>query len=171
MDTACSSALTAVHEACEAVRSGRSAVELAGGVNVLLSLIGFLGGVQASMLSPTGRCHPFSSLADGFVRAEGAGVFVLKPLSAALTDGDRGHAVIAGTGTNCDGHTAGLSMPSSEAQALLLERVYARAGIDPGDVDYVEAHGTGTRAGDPVECAALEALLGRGAARRCRWGR
>ncbi|MGA4844257.1 beta-ketoacyl synthase N-terminal-like domain-containing protein [Streptomyces sp. G45] len=162
IDTACSSTLTAVHEACEAVRSGRSAVALAGGVNVILSPYGYLGGSAASMLSPTGRCHPFSALADGFVRAEGAGVFVLKPLAAALADGDRVHAVIAGSAANSDGRTAGLSMPSPRAQRQLLERVYAASGVNPRDVSYVEAHGTGTRAGDPVECAALGAVLGRG---------
>ncbi|MEW2580979.1 SDR family NAD(P)-dependent oxidoreductase [Streptomyces syringium] len=162
IDTACSSTLTAVHEACEAVRSGRSAVALAGGVNVMLSPFGFLGGSVASMLSPTGRCHPFSALADGFVRAEGAGVFVLKSLAAALADGDRVHGVIAGSAANSDGRTAGLSMPSPQAQRQLLERVYEASGVNPGDVSYVEAHGTGTRAGDPVECAALGAVLGRG---------
>ncbi|MEW2581423.1 type I polyketide synthase [Streptomyces syringium] len=161
VDTACSSSLTALHEACEAVRSGRSGVALAGGVNVLLSPLGYVMGAQASMLSPSGRCHPFSELADGFVRSEGAGVFVLKSLNSALADGDRIHGVIAATGANCDGHTAGLSLPSDQAQAQLLERVYAAAGVAPGAVDYVEAHGTGTQAGDPVECAALGHVLGR----------
>lgn len=160
VDTACSSALTAMHDACETLRSGRSAVALAGGVNILLSPVGYIGASHASMLSPTGRCHPFSALADGFVRAEGAGVFVLKPLRAAVADGDRVHAVIAGSGANCDGHTAGLSMPSAATQADLLEQVYATAGVDPSEVAYIEAHGTGTQAGDPVECEALGKTLG-----------
>ena len=161
VDTACSSALTAVHNACETLRWGRSELALAGGVNVVLSPHGYLGASQASMLSPTGRCHAFSARADGFVRAEGAGVFLLKPLAAALADGDRVHAVIAGTGANSDGHTAGLSLPSTAAQSRLLEQVYGTFGVDPGAVDYVEAHGTGTQAGDPVECAALGSVLGR----------
>jgi acyl transferase domain-containing protein len=161
VDTACSSALTAVHEACEALRSGRSSLALAGAANVLLNPLGWVRASQASMLSPTGRCHPFSALADGFARAEGAGMFVLKPLRAALAHGDRVHAVIVGSAVNNDGRTAGLSMPSPAAQAELLERAYATAGIEPRDVDYVEAHGTGTQAGDPVECTALGAVLGK----------
>ncbi|MBZ4320498.1 type I polyketide synthase [Streptomyces huiliensis] len=161
VDTACSSGLTAVHTACEQVRSGRSALALAGGVNVLLGPGGFVGFSQASMLSPTGRCRPFSAAADGFVRAEGAGVLVLKPLAAALADGDRVHAVIVASGMNADGRTAGLPMPSAQAQAALLRDVYERAGIAPEEVAYVEAHGTGTQVGDPVECEALGAALGR----------
>lgn len=162
VDTACSSALTAVHLACEALRSGRSRLSLAGGVNVLLNPAGFAGFSQASMLSPTGRCRPFSAAADGFVRAEGAGVLVLKPLSAAIEDGDRIHGVIAASAVNTDGRTAGLALPSAASQAALLEQVYVQAGIGPQDVAYVEAHGTGTQAGDPVECQALGQVLGKG---------
>ncbi|MFC5056579.1 SDR family NAD(P)-dependent oxidoreductase [Saccharothrix xinjiangensis] len=161
VDTACSSALVAVHRACEVLRSGRGGLALAGGVNVLLSPSGFIGFSQASMLSPTGRCRPFSARADGFVRAEGAGVLVLKPLAAALADGDRVHAVIRASGTNTDGRTGGLALPNPRAQADLLERVYAEAGVAPEEVAYVEAHGTGTQAGDPAECTALGQALGR----------
>ncbi|MGW2598850.1 SDR family NAD(P)-dependent oxidoreductase [Streptomyces klenkii] len=161
VDTACASALTAVHQACEILGSGRSGLALAGGVNVLLNPSVYAGFSAAQMLSPTGRCRPFSAGADGFVRAEGAGVLVLKPLVAALAEGDRVHAVIAGSGANADGRTSGLSLPNPRAQAALLSRVYAAAGIEPDDVAYVEAHGTGTQAGDPVECQALGEVLGR----------
>ncbi len=161
VDTACSSALTAVHQACEAVRSGRSAVALAGAVNVLLNPAGYAGFSHASMLSPSGRCQPFAQAADGFVRAEGAGVLVVKPLAAALAGADRVHAVIVASGVNTDGRTRGLALPSVTAQAALLEQVYAGAGIGPQEVAYVEAHGTGTHAGDPVECEALGLVLGR----------
>lgn len=160
VDTACSSALTAVHLACEALRSGRSHLALAGGVNVLLNPAGFAGFSQASMLSPTGKCRPFAAAADGFVRAEGAGVLVLKPLAEAVKDGDRIHGVIAASAVNSDGRTAGLALPSADSQAALLKQVYARAGIGPQDVAYVEAHGTGTQAGDPIECRALGQVLG-----------
>lgn len=161
LDTACSSSLTAFHEACQTIRSGRSALALAGGVNVLLGPLNFVAASQASMLSPTGRCHPFSARADGFVRAEGAGVFVLKPLAAATADRDRIHGVVLGSATTCDGHTAGLAMPSQQAQAEMLRLAYSGAGIAPDDVAYIEAHGTGTKAGDPVECGALGEVLGR----------
>ncbi|MFC0057282.1 SDR family NAD(P)-dependent oxidoreductase [Streptomyces actinomycinicus] len=161
VDTACSSTLTAVHQACEEVRSGRSALALTGGVNVLLNPWESVGFAQASMLSPTGRCHVFSEHADGFVRSEGAGVLVFKPLTAALADGDRIHGVIRGSGVNADGRTVGLALPSARSQAALLDLVYAEAGIGAAEVAYIEAHGTGTQAGDPVECAALGEALGR----------
>ncbi|WP_128429283.1 type I polyketide synthase [Streptomyces cyaneus] len=160
VDTACSSSLVAVERACQELASGGSRVALAGGVNVLLNPAGFVGFSQASMLSKRGRCAAFSADADGFVRAEGAGVVVLKPLADALADGDRIHGVIAGAGSNCDGHTVGLALPSARAQEDLLRRVYERAGIAPDEVGYVEAHGTGTQAGDPAECTALGRVLG-----------
>ncbi|MDO0910633.1 SDR family NAD(P)-dependent oxidoreductase [Streptomyces sp. DT2A-34] len=160
VDTACSSSLVAVERACRELASGGSRVALAGGVNVLLNPAGFVGFSQASMLSKRGRCAAFSAHADGFVRAEGAGVVVLKPLADALGDGDRIHGVIAGAGSNCDGHTVGLALPSARAQEDLLRRVYERAGIAPDEVGYVEAHGTGTQAGDPAECTALGQVLG-----------
>ncbi|MGY0231152.1 SDR family NAD(P)-dependent oxidoreductase [Longispora urticae] len=160
MDSACSSSLVALHHACEALRSNRSAYALAGGVNALLDPADFVGFSKASMLSPTGRCHPFSEKADGYVRSEGAAVVLLKRLSDALADGDRIHAVIEASGINADGRTAGLSLPSADAQAELLEHVYRSADIDVNRLVYVEAHGTGTQAGDPVECVALGQALG-----------
>ncbi|AQS72435.1 type I polyketide synthase [Streptomyces pactum] len=161
VDTACSSSLTALHQACEALRAGRSSMALVGGVNVLLNPMGFVGFSAASMLSPTGRCRPFSAEADGYVRAEGGGVTVLKRLADALADGDRIHGIIRASGANSDGRTAGLAMPSATAQSNLLEQVYASAGMHAGELNYLEAHGTGTPAGDPVECQAIGRALGR----------
>ncbi|MBB5139591.1 acyl transferase domain-containing protein/NADPH:quinone reductase-like Zn-dependent oxidoreductase/acyl carrier protein [Thermocatellispora tengchongensis] len=162
IDTACSSSLQAVERACRALADGSCGVVLAGGVNVLLSPIGYVGFSQASMLSPTGRCRAFSAGADGFVRAEGGGVVVLKRLADALADGDRVHGVIVGAAANNDGRTMGLALPNAEAQEALLRRVYDEAGIAPDEVVYVEAHGTGTQAGDPAECRALGRALGAG---------
>ncbi|WP_338104743.1 beta-ketoacyl synthase N-terminal-like domain-containing protein [Streptomyces mobaraensis] len=160
VDTACSSALTALHRACSHLRAGAGPAALAGGANVLLNPFGYAGFSAASMLSPTGRCRPFSAAADGFVRAEGAAVVVLRRLADALADGDPVHGVILATGANSDGRTRGLALPRREAQQALLESVYAGAGIDPDDLVYFEAHGTGTPAGDPVECEALGRALG-----------
>ncbi|MFF3224669.1 SDR family NAD(P)-dependent oxidoreductase [Nocardia suismassiliense] len=160
IDTACSSAMVALHQACQALRSGEGRVMLAGGMSILLSPFTTVGFAQASMLSPTGRCRAFSADADGYVRAEGGGLVVLKRLADAVADGDRVHAVIRGTGVNCDGRTPGLALPSATAQEALLRKVYAMAGVEPHQVGYVEAHGTGTPAGDPVECAALGRALG-----------
>ncbi|WP_336319972.1 SDR family NAD(P)-dependent oxidoreductase [Streptomyces lavendofoliae] len=160
VDTACSSALTAVHQAYEHLLSGRSRAALAGGVNVLINPQGFAAFSQASMLSPTGRCRAFSADADGFVRAEGGGLVLLKRLADALADGDRIHGVIAGTGTNNDGRTPGLALPSAAAQEALLREVYARCGVTPDQLAYLEAHGTGTQVGDPIECEAIGRALG-----------
>ncbi|GAB2806005.1 beta-ketoacyl [acyl carrier protein] synthase domain-containing protein [Streptomyces daliensis] len=160
IDTACSSSLVAVERACRELASGGSQVALAGGVNVLLNPNCFAGFSQAAMLSRRGRCAAFSADADGFVRAEGAGVVVLKPLADAVASRDLIHGVIAAAGSNCDGRTPGLALPSAQAQEDLLRQVYERAGIAPDEVVYAEAHGTGTQAGDPAECTALGRVLG-----------
>ncbi|MGW8066331.1 SDR family NAD(P)-dependent oxidoreductase [Streptomyces ziwulingensis] len=162
VDTACSSALTALHQACEHLRSGRSRTALAGGVNILINPQGYAGFSSASMLSPTGRCRAFSAHADGFVRSEGGGLVLLKRLADALDDGDRIHGVIVASGTNNDGRTPGLALPSATAQQALLSEVYRGAGISPDDLVYLEAHGTGTQAGDPIECEAVGRSLGSG---------
>ncbi len=159
MDTACSSALTAVHSACEHIRAGRCTSALAGGVTVMITPGGFIGFSQASMLSPEGRCKAFDASADGFVRGEGAGMVLLKRLSDAIADGDPIRGVILGTAVNQDGHTNGISLPSPEAQARLVREACADAGIAPSSVGFVEAHGTGTAVGDPIEAHALADAL------------
>ncbi len=155
MDTACSSSLAAIHQACESLRNGDCSAALAGGVNVLIKPEAFIGFSRASMLAADGRCKAFDSRADGFVRGEGAGVVVLKPLSAAVRDGDRIYAVIRGSAVNQDGRTKGITVPNEEAQLALVREACRRAGIDPDELQYVEAHGTGTPVGDPIEARAL----------------
>ena len=160
VDTACSSSLVALHQACEAIRLGQVPMALVGGVNLLLAPHSFVGFSAASMLSPRGRCHAFDARADGYVRAEGGAMVVLRPLRDALAAGDTIRAVIRGTGVNSDGRTTGFSLPNKAAQADLLQAVYARFGIDPERLSYMEAHGTGTPAGDPIEAGALGTMLG-----------
>ncbi|MGI5337221.1 beta-ketoacyl synthase N-terminal-like domain-containing protein [Streptomyces sp. CA-181903] len=159
VDTACSSSLVAVHQACEALRHGGSRVALAAGAHLLMSPYQFVGFSRAMMLSPSGRCAAFSAAADGYVRAEGGGMVVLKRLADAVADGDRVHAVILGSGTNCDGGTSAMTVPSSAMQERLLREVYERAGVGPDELLYFEAHGTGTPVGDPVECRAIGRAL------------
>jgi acyl transferase domain-containing protein/NADPH:quinone reductase-like Zn-dependent oxidoreductase/NAD(P)-dependent dehydrogenase (short-subunit alcohol dehydrogenase family) len=159
MDTACSSALTAVHTACEHIRAGRGDAALAGGVTVMITPGGFIGFSQASMLSPDGRCAAFDASASGFVRGEGAGMVLLKRLSRAIEDGDPIQGVIVGTAMNQDGHTNGISLPSAEAQARLVEDACKDAGVLPHQIGFVEAHGTGTAVGDPIEAHALAEAL------------
>ncbi|MBL6076904.1 SDR family NAD(P)-dependent oxidoreductase [Belnapia sp. T18] len=161
IDTACSSALVALHWACEALRGGRIPAALVGGVNMLLTPFPFLGFARAGMLSPTGRCHAFDARADGYVRAEGGGMVLLKRLDDALADGDAIRAVILGSGVNAAGRTLGLSLPSGPAQARLIEQVLSESGVAPDRISYFEAHGTGTAAGDPLEAGAIGAAIGR----------
>ena len=161
VDTACSSALMAVHLACQSIWRSESNMALAGGVNALLRPSLTIGFSQASMLSPDGRCKSFDAAGNGYVRSEGAGIVVLKPYQQALADGDPIAAVIRSTAVNQDGHTPSITMPSQSAQEAMLVQAYAQAGIAPEQVDYVEAHGTGTPVGDPIEAKALGAVLGK----------
>lgn len=159
LDTACSSSLVALHQACESLRTGACDMVLAGGVNAILRPEMTIAMSKASMLSPDGRCHSFDAAANGYVRAEGAGMVVLKRLSDAERDGDRIHAVVKSTASNQDGRTKGISVPNGEAQEALVREAHAFAGIAPSDVQYVEAHGTGTPVGDPIEANALGTVL------------
>ncbi|WP_041777951.1 type I polyketide synthase [Beijerinckia indica] len=158
IDTACSSALVALNEAVEALQSGRIDTAIVGGVNILASPFGFIGFSQASMLSRTGLCQAFSAAADGYVRAEGGVVLVLRSQRAAA--GQHVHGLVAGTRINSDGRTTGISLPSPVHQSALLESLYGDLGIDPARLAFVEAHGTGTRVGDPIEAKAVGTILG-----------
>ncbi|WP_204293233.1 type I polyketide synthase, partial [Micromonospora gifhornensis] len=160
VDSAQSSALVAVHVAAESLRRGESELALAGGVNLNLAPESTLGAERFGALSPDGRCHTFDARANGYVRGEGGGLVVLKPLDRALADGDRVHAVLLGSAVNNDGVTDGLTVPGSDGQREVIRLAHERAGTTPGEVDYVELHGTGTVVGDPVEAAALGAALG-----------
>src|SRR5262245_49033617 len=142
LDTACSSSLVAVDQACRSLREGACEAALAGGVNALLDPTAFVAFSKANMLSPTSTISPFDKRANGFVRAEGAALVLLKPLDKAVAEGDRIYAVIRATSVNQDGFTPTLTAPSFEAQAAMLEDLCRRAQVDPGQVEYVEAHGT-----------------------------
>ncbi|AWG62685.1 polyketide synthase Pks13 [Mycobacteroides abscessus] len=163
VDTACSSSLVAVHQGVRALRSGEADVVMAGGVNAIITpvvTVGFdeVGGV----LSPDGRIKSFSQDANGYSRAEGGGMLVLKRLSDARRDGDPIMAIIAGSAVNHDGRSNGLLAPNPDAQAEVLRKAYKDAGIDPRSVDVIEAHGTGTILGDPIEADGLGRVVGRG---------
>ena len=113
-----------------------------------------------SMLAPDGRCKTFDSSADGYVMGEGGGVVVLERLLAAVRNGLRIRAVLRGSAVNQDGRSNGLSAPSRSAQADVIRRALAAAGVDPDDVDYLEAHGSGTGLGDAIELSALHYVFG-----------
>ena len=161
MDTACSSSLVAIHQAVRGLREGDADVALAG-INVQASPFITTSFGELGVISPTGGIHAFSDDADGFVRADAAGVVVLKRLEDAEADGDNILGVIKGSAVNSDGHSNGLTAPNPDAQVDVLERAYLDAEVDPQIVDYIEAHGTGTILGDPIEATALGKIVGAG---------
>ena len=162
VDTACSSSLVAIHLACRSIWQGESRQAIAGGVNCILAPETSITFSKGSMLSPDGRCKAFDARANGYVRGEGAGLVVLKPLSRAQRDGDPIYAVILASAVNQDGRTHGMTVPSRAAQETLLRDVYQQADVPPHRVFYMEAHGTGTPVGDPIEANAIGSVLGHG---------
>ncbi|WP_438828830.1 type I polyketide synthase, partial [Streptomyces klenkii] len=162
VDSGQSSSLVSVHLACESLRKGESTIALAGGVNLNIVPESTLGAAKFGGLSPDGRCFTFDSRANGYVRGEGGGIVVLKPLARAIEDGDPVYCVIRGSAVNNDGGGDGLTVPLQSGQEQVLRLAYERAGVDPAHVGYVELHGTGTKVGDPIEAAALGAVLGTG---------
>lgn len=161
MDTACSSSLVAVHAARRSLLAHECRVAFAGGVMLMFSPASFASASGLGMLSATGRCHAFDERADGFVRAEGCGVVMLKLLSDALRDNDRVLAVIRGSAINQDGRTHNILAPSRAAQIAVIDRALAEAKVDPSSVGMIEAHGTGTPVGDTEEFHSLSAQYGR----------
>jgi acyl transferase domain-containing protein/acyl carrier protein/GDP-D-mannose dehydratase len=161
VDAGQASSLVSVHLAAQSVLSGECQIALAGGVNLNLLAETTRTIAAFGALSPDGRCYTFDARANGYVRGEGGGVVVLKLLADALADGDHIHGILAGSAVNNDGGGPGLTAPAQDAQEAVLRAAYESAGIAPDQVDYVELHGTGTPTGDPVEAAALGAVLGR----------
>ncbi|MCY1022597.1 beta-ketoacyl synthase N-terminal-like domain-containing protein [Pyxidicoccus sp. MSG2] len=155
VDTACSSSLTALHLACESLRSGDCRLALAGGVNLSTHPYKYLALSQGRFVSSDGRCRSFGEGGDGYVPGEGVGAVVLRTLEDAERDGDHIYAVIKGTAINHGGHANGFTVPNPNAQAALIRRALERSGIEPSTISYIEAHGTGTALGDPIEIAGL----------------
>ncbi|MGH3867804.1 MAG: type I polyketide synthase [Pseudonocardiaceae bacterium] len=163
VDTACSSALVAVHNAVQALRLGECGLAIAAGVNIVLLPEDGVVFSSAGMLAKDGCCKFGDASGDGFVRSDGIGAVVLKPMNRALADGDRIRAVLRGSAVGNDGQSSGyLVTPGVDGQREVLLRAYRNAGVNPADVDYIEAHGTGTVVGDPVELQALAEVLGLG---------
>lgn len=155
VNTASSSSLVAVHLACQALLTGEAAMAVAGGVNLILSEMTTASLEAFGGISSSGTARPFDARADGYVRGEGAGVVVLKPLAQAQADGDPIYAIIRGSAVNNDGVGEGLTVPSVQAQSAVIREAHRRAGVDADQIGYVEAHGSGTMVGDPIEARAL----------------
>lgn len=156
IDTACSSALVALHYAVRDLQNGECDAAIVGGVNALLSPRMYITHAKSGMLSPEGRCKSFDASANGYVRGEGAGVVVLKRLGDAQRDGDRVHALLRATAINHGGRANFLTAPNVQSQSEVVLTAMRRAGIGPKDIRYIETHGTGTKLGDPIEIEALK---------------
>ena len=169
IDTACSSTLVAVHLACSSIWNNESQMALVGAASAILKPEGSIGFCKASMLSAEGKCKTFDASANGYVRSEGAGTILLKPLSKAVEDGNLIYATIIGTAVNQDGATSGITVPDGDSQEQAMIDACKKAGVDPLEIDYVEAHGTGTPVGDPIEANAIGSVVGkdRSSGERC----
>ncbi|MEW9532094.1 SDR family NAD(P)-dependent oxidoreductase [Microbispora sp. NPDC049125] len=155
VDSACASGLTALHLAVEGLRRRECDIALAAGVNALHHPRTSVIFSHANMLARDGRCKTFDESADGYARAEGCAVLVLKRLSDAKRDGDRVLALVRGTAVGQDGESAGLTVPNGNAQVAVMRTAIEAALLEPGAIQYVEAHGTGTPLGDPIEMGAI----------------
>jgi acyl transferase domain-containing protein/phosphopantetheinyl transferase (holo-ACP synthase) len=160
LDAACASSLLAVAAAADELRTGRSRMMLAGGVNATLPADVNASFTQLGALSARGKVRPFEAGSDGTLLGEGLGVIVLKRLDDAIADNDRVYAVLRGVGHSSDGKGTGLLAPSHDGETLAIRRAYASTGIDPATVDLVEAHGTGIPLGDKTEIASLRSVFG-----------
>ncbi|MCX6582230.1 MAG: amino acid adenylation domain-containing protein [Candidatus Aminicenantes bacterium] len=157
LQTACSTSLAAIHLACRGLLDGECHMALAGGVKVSAKQsAGYL--YQEGMIhSPDGHCRAFDAKAKGTVSGEGVGLVLLKPLAAALEDGDYIYAVVKGTAVNNDGiRKIGYTAPGVEGQAEVIRAALHAAQVEPESIGYIEAHGTGTTLGDPVEIEGLK---------------
>lgn len=156
IDTLCSSSLVAIHRAIQDLRAGLCEQAIVGGISLLISPLLSTVFEQAGMLSPEGRCRTFDADANGFVRGEGAGAILLKPLDQAIQDGDNVMAVIKASAVNHGGRANSLTAPNLNAQADLLIQAWSNANIDPRTISYIETHGTGTKLGDAIEINAIK---------------
>ncbi|WP_107666514.1 type I polyketide synthase [Cyanothece sp. BG0011] len=162
LDTACASSLVAVHLACGSLQQKESNLALVGGVNLIISPNQTIAFSRNRMMSPDGKCKTFDAGANGYVRGEGCGVVVLKPLEDAIRDGNNIKAIIRGSAINQDGLSQGLTAPNSLAQQRVIRQALANAEVNPSDISYVETHGTGTSLGDPIEVKSLKKVLMKG---------
>lgn len=162
LDTACSSSLVALHLACQSLKAGESSQAIVSGAYILLSPDTWIGMSNLGLHGEEGRCFAYDHRGTGYGRGEGVASLILKPLQDAIEAGDTIRAVVRNTGTNQDGQTNGITMPSKDAQEGLIRSVYAAAGLEPSRTHYVEAHGTGTKVGDPIEAEALSRAIALG---------
>ncbi|KAI0128332.1 putative polyketide synthase [Xylariales sp. AK1849] len=157
INTACSSAVYGIHNACHALRARDCEAAIAAGVNIIMIVDQHMNTAKLGVLSPTSECHTFDERADGYGRAEGVGALYLKRLSDAIRDKDVIRGVIRSSAVNTNGKVEGMGItyPNALGQEMVLRRAYKRANLDPNKTAYLECHGTGTPTGDPIEVRAV----------------
>lgn len=160
IDTACSSSMVAIHRACQALQHEGCSMALAGGISIMTSGSNFLDLGRAGFLSHSGQCKPFDQAADGYCRADGAGLVVLKPLRQAELDGDQIFGLIPATATNQGASSSSLVVPQVSTLASLYRSTLRKAGQEAQQISYVEAHGTGTQVGDCIEMQSVREVFG-----------
>ncbi|KAI0108803.1 ketoacyl-synt-domain-containing protein [Hypoxylon sp. NC0597] len=161
INTACSSSIYALHNACHALRGRDCDAAIVGGVNLILTVDQHMNTAKLGILSPTSTCHTFDAAADGYGRAEAAGALYIKRLSDAIRDGDPIRGVIRSTAVNTNGKVDGMGIthPSVEGQERVLRMAYEKAGLNQNLTAYAELHGTGTPVGDPIEVRAVSKAM------------
>ncbi len=155
IDTMCSSSLTSIHLACQAINSGECEMAIAGGVNLNLHPNKFLFLSQQKFASQTGKCHSFDENADGYVPGEGIGAVLLKPLKKAIEDRDNIYGIIKGSVITHGGKSGGYTVPNPKSETNTVVKALEKAKINARNISYIEAHGTGTALGDPIEITSL----------------
>jgi acyl transferase domain-containing protein len=158
VDTACSSSLVATHFVAGQLKGGLSAAGMAAGVGLLLSPNPTGMFQKAGMLAPDGRCKTLDAAADGYVRAEAAGVLLLQAYAAGSAPSGS-LAIVAGSAVNQDGRSSSLTAPNGPAQQDVLRAALADGGLAPADLTGLQLHGTGTALGDPIEMGAAAAVM------------
>ena len=152
VDTACSSSLLALQLAVDAIRQGQCDAAIVGGAHLTLTPTAALQFLKLGMLSSKGSCRSFDDSGDGYCRTEAVNAIFIQRKQVAC----RIYSIICHAKSNTDGYKEqGITFPSGERQAVLLEEVYSEAAVDPNTVGYVETHGTGTKVGDPQEAYAI----------------
>ncbi|KIA75610.1 polyketide synthase [Aspergillus ustus] len=161
---ACASSMICLHQASQALREGSCDAAIVAGTNLIITPTQTIAQTEAGVLSPTGQCRSFDASANGYARGEAINAIFIKRLSDAVRDNDPIRAVVRGTAINCDGQSAGISLPNPVAHETMIRRAYEVAGLAGKSLEtpFVEAHGTGTPSGDPLELKAISRVFGKG---------
>ena len=159
IDTACSSAMTALNRAYSSLMSGECKTAIVGGINILENIFRVSGNSMERILTKENKVRSFDKDAKGTILSEGVGVLILRKYSEEVKRHNNVYAVIRGIASNCDGGVKNISSPNVESETSVITTVWRNAGINPEEIKYIEAHGTGTLVGDSIEFKAISAAF------------